>query len=327
MRVTQPSPSVRPDGLRGEVEPVAGRARLRPASASELAVWNRTAFADGLAQLGLGTHDRDEALRLRDDVAGEVRMLDDRYATIARASYRLSCPPEAIAIAERRGAAIQRVSDWFADRRFEVHATTTIEVRVPLFVIAAPDVAGCSSALRPAGISPTTLAGRVTLCGTGGGAGATGNVTTTGRVSVEHGEDKAVFFPVTVTVADVTVHDDGRQVGHGIQVEVSTAPSVVAPGLVRLAHDATPPIGAVAHTYPLGRDRPGCVFADERIEAYAQPATKDLHIGFTVFGIETSVAATVTLTRPVVVAYDLAGGHDYDLHELAHGFGIAWRTR
>lgn len=45
------------------------------------------------------------------------------------------------------------------------------------------------------------------------------------------------------------------------------------------------------------------------------------------FGIETTIAATVSLTRQVVVAYDLAGGHDYGLHDLAHGFGMAWRTR
>src|SRR3954454_23400136 len=141
----QPSPAVKCGGARGEVERSAGSVRLHRAAASELAVLNRSAFADGLAQLGLGADNRDKALRLRDDVAGEVRMLDDYYAAIARASYRACSPPEAIAIADQRRSALQRLSDYFAGWRFEVHATTTVEVRVPLFVIAAPDVAGCHS--------------------------------------------------------------------------------------------------------------------------------------------------------------------------------------
>jgi hypothetical protein len=327
MGVTQSSRWVGRGDVRGGVEPVAGSARLRPASASELSVWNRAAFADGLTQLGLGTGDRDEALRLRDDIAGEVRMLDEHYAAIARASYRLSSPPEAIAIAERRRASIQRLSDWFAARRFEIHARTTIEVRIPLFVIAAPDVAGCYSALRPVGTPPTALSGRVTVNGTGGGSGATGHVTAGGRVDVEPGEIKAVFVPVNLTVADVTVHDDGRQVGAGIQVKVSTAPSVVEPGILRLRPDEAPPIGVFAHSYEHGCSTPGCVFTHEHVAAPAQPETKELSIGFTVFGAEASVTAGVSLTRPVVLDFELAGGHDYDLHELVQGFGIAWRTR
>src|SRR4051794_11483103 len=111
----QPSPAVKCGGARGEVEHSAGSVRLHRAAASELAVWNRSSFADGLAQLGLGARYRDEALRVRDDVAGEVRTLDDYYAAVARASYGLCSPPEALAIAEQRRSALQRLNDCLAD--------------------------------------------------------------------------------------------------------------------------------------------------------------------------------------------------------------------
>lgn len=318
MGVTQSSVSASRGGLRGEAEPVAGTARLRPASATELSLSNRATFVDTLTQLGLGRGDRDEALRLRDEVADEVRILDDHYAVITRASYRFTCPPEAIAIAERRRAALQRLSDWFAARRFDVHATTTIEVRIPLFVVAAPAVAGCRGELRPIGIAPTALSGRVTLGGAGGGNGAVCHVTTSGAVGVRPGDVKAVFVPVNVAVSDVTVYDHGRQIGNGIQVRVQTTRSAVAPGVVLLAPDAIPTVGDLVHV---------CHGGAERIEVHAQPETRDVYVDFTVFGVEATITAAVSLTRPVVLDFDLAEGHEYDLHDLAHGFGIAWRTR
>src|SRR5262249_26820147 len=124
--VTHSAAPFRGSWFRGEVEPLAGSARLRPAAPWELAVEDRTAFADGLAQLGIAEAERDEALRLRDDVAGEVRTLNDDYAAIARASFPPAPALEAIAIAEQRRRAFQRLSAWFTERHFEVrHRATT----------------------------------------------------------------------------------------------------------------------------------------------------------------------------------------------------------
>jgi len=328
MGVTQSSSSIGCCGLRGEVEPLAGSARLRPATTSELAVRNRTAFADGLARLGLGAADRNEALRVRDEVAGEVRLLDDHYAAIARASYRISSPPEAIAIAQQRRSAFQRLSDWFADRQFEVHATTTLEVRVPLFVVAAPDVDGCRTTLAPAGRRPCALSAEVVVYGAGGGAGAIGHVTTTSGVSVAHGERTVVFVPVTVTVADVTVYDAGRQIGRGIQVGAGAAPRAITPGALRYRPGARPAAtGALTDTYFLRTEAPGSVQTYERVEQHPHVETRDLRLGLAAFGVDATIGATVSLTAPVVLDLDLAGGHDYELHEPEQGYGLAWRTR
>src|SRR5215472_14749169 len=109
MGMTRPCAAVHGGWLRGEIEPLTGSARLRPAAPWELAVDFRTAFADGLAQLGLNDRDRADALRLRDAVAGEVLQLGDEYAAIARASYRPAPVHEAIAILEKRRAAYDRL--------------------------------------------------------------------------------------------------------------------------------------------------------------------------------------------------------------------------
>src|SRR5262249_26291238 len=124
--------------VRGEVESLAGSARLRPSPPWELAVQNRSAFADGLTQLGISTAERDDALRLRDAVSGEIRTLDDDYAAIARASFPPAPALDAIAIAEQRRRAYQRLSAWFTERRFEVRQRATTELRIPLFVVGAP---------------------------------------------------------------------------------------------------------------------------------------------------------------------------------------------
>jgi hypothetical protein len=316
--------SVRGSWFRGEVEPLAGSARLRPAAPWELAVESRTAFADGLAQLGLATADRDEALRLRDDVAGEVRTLNDDYAAIARASFPPAPALEAIAIAEQRRRAYLRLSAWFTERHFEVRHRATTDLCLPLFVLGAPDITGCRSGITPVGTPPNALSIRFTVYGIGGGA--TGHAVVSDRLSALPSATTVVFLPVKVAVAEVTVHGNGRSMGHGPQIGVAGAPRTSGPAVLRLAPDATPPIGELVHTYLHRGDLRGQVFAYERRTGCGRAGTREMRLRLGAGGLDAAVTVGVDLAGPVTVATDLVGGHDYELHEPAQGYGIVWRA-
>jgi hypothetical protein len=326
MGVTHPSALVQGSWLRGEVEHLAGSARLRPAAPWELAVEHRTAFADGLTQLGLNDEDRADALRVRDTVAGEVLQLGDEYAAIARAAYRPAPVREAIAILEERRTAHERLAAWFADRRFEVRARATTDVRIPLFVIAAPDVAGCRTELWPTGTPAAALSARFTLFGTGGGGGATGLATITDGVCTGPGTSRLVFVPVKVTVAKVTVYGNQGLAGQGLQVSITGAPRTAGTYAVQLEADTPSPIGRRLQTCAHRNDAPD-ICAYERIPAHAPPEIREVRLPITIEDMEAVVTAAVALSGPVTIAADLAGGHDYDLHDLAQGHGIGWRTQ
>jgi hypothetical protein len=325
MSVAQPAAWDQGGWLRGEVEPLAGNARLRPAASCELAVEHRAAFAEGLAQLGLSDPDRADVLRLRDSVAGEVLRVDADYAAIARASCRPAPVHETIAIVEARRTAYGRLAAWFADRRVEVRARATSEVRIPLFVLGAPDVAGCRAALWPAGTPRAALSARFTLCGTGGGDGAIGYVSVTDAVCAGRGTSRVVFVPVKVAVAKVTVYDNYGLVGRGLQVSIAGAPRTAGAFGLQLETDASPPVGRFVHTYALGDER-SKVFAYERIPTQTQPEIREVRLPISIDGMEAVVTAAVELSSPGMLTLDLAGGHDYDLYEVARGHGFLWRT-
>jgi hypothetical protein len=287
-------------------------------------VENRTAFAEGLTQLGIAAAERDEVLRLRDDVAREVRALNDDYAAIARASFPPAPALEAIAIAEQRRRAYLRLSAWFTDRHFEVRHRATTELRIPVFVLSAPDAAGCRSEIVPTGTPPTALSARFTLHGMGGGAH--GHVTVTGRVCATPGSSTIVFVPVNVAVAEVAVHDDVGPMGEGALISIAGAPCTAGPAGLRLAAEETP-TGEPLHTYSHRADLTGQVFSYERRTGSIHSAGREMRLGLSVGGVEATVTVEVALAGPLTVATDLAGGRDYDLHETAQGHGVVWRTR
>jgi hypothetical protein len=325
MSVTHSAAWVQGSTIRGEVESLAGSARLRPVPPWELAVENRSAFAEGLNQLGMSATDRDAALRLRDDVSGEIRTLDDDYAAIARASFPPAPALDAIAIAEQRRRAYQRLSAWFTERHFEVRHRAAAELRIPLFVVGAPDVAGCRSEITPTGKPANALSVRFTLHGIGGGA--SGHAIVTDRVRAAPGATTAVFVPVKVAVDEVVVHDDGRSIAHGPQIALAGAPCASGPAAMWLPADATPTVGEPLHTYLHRGDLAGQVFAYERRMGCGYAETRDLRFGIAMGGLEATVTVGVALAGPVTVATKLVGGHDFDLHETAQGYGVVWRTR
>src|SRR5262249_1063030 len=139
------------------------------------------------------------------------------------------------------------------------------------------------------------------------------------------GATTVVFVAVKVAVARVSVHGDGHSVVHGSQIAVAGAPRTAGPAALRLAPDATPPLGEAAPTDGHRGDLAGQVFAYERRAGGTAAGAREMRLEVSAAGLEATVAVGISLTRPVTVATDLVGGHDYELYEPAQGYGTVWR--
>ena len=224
----------------------------------------------------------------------------------------------------KRGSLVDRLREWNRGRKFQVEATRQVELRIPLFVLAAAHPAGCTAGLETQQERTGGLEWGVTLFGTGLGGSAKVAVTSSAKFSAASGEIKVVFLPASVTVEKVTVLERGRRVGGGHRVDASNLAKSGAPGLLLLGHGRTPPMGDLAERFPLAGDGSGAVATYEY--AYKRSGEGDLNVGAKAFGVDIKLKATVELSNSITVTFGLVAGSDYELHRLAEGNGLIWAT-
>jgi len=318
--------------LTGDAAFTAGTARFRLAPAAELAVANRAAFVAGLRQLGLRDREHDALLDLRDEVAAVAQALDVEKSAIARASYRLVLPPESVRLAQERRAALRRLDDWFASYTFDAHAVATSRVRIPLFLITSPYIAGCSARLSSArwghaaqshGSYRTHLCFIATIFGGGGGDGAVCKVATKTPIEVKDGEPKVIFIAIEMTTSRVTVRRRNREVGRGIRVEVSCERDTALPGVLTLAPAAEPPAGPLIAKYAIEDTHP-VVTKVQALDLLAE--SRETHLTLEAFGEETTITALVSCVSPARLDCELVGGYAYEAYEASDCLGVTWRA-
>ena len=224
-----------------------------------------------------------------------------------------------------RRTALGRLRDWFAGRTLTVDDRQLVEVRVPLFVLAAAESLGCSATYKTTSERGRELGWTVHIAGTGMGGDATITSSVTSTFTAGAGQAVLVFLPVTVAIEQVRVTAaDGATLGSGHRVNVSPARRKrPVPGALLIDHQAIPRPGRrLAETYLLAGYDPGRSASYEY--DYEQARTSRLNIGVKAAGVELAVTGEATMTTAVTLTYVLVGGQDYRLYRTARDNGLVW---
>ena len=97
------------------------------------------------------------------------------------------------------------------------------------------------------------------------------------------------------------------------------------PGLLLLPPSAAPAKGSLIKRFPLADDTSG---ATARYEwTYKQGAESTAEIGVTAFGSRMSLKTHNHVEAEIKLAYELRGGHDYELFKTSEGEGLLWNVQ
>jgi hypothetical protein len=313
------------DWLYGEAEPLQGRVRVSAQSWADSVLADRNTIEPSLRDAGLREADVLEVLELRDDVARQAQHWDGQIDDFRARTAHLRgwvAPPEFEEMIIKRNSVVDRLREWFAGREFIVEASEHRELRIPVFVLAAADVFGCTATVSMQREHGVELEWGVTIIGTGLGGGANVTVSSSATFSAASGEVKAVFLPAVVPVERGTVLKDGRRIGAGYRIDAaSLAQSELELG-VMLLRSEVPAMGKPVKRYRLADDAAGAIATYDY--SYTSSQSRKLSLGVNAFGADMHLSASVAPSHSMIVTYALAGGTDYELHELAEGCGLIW---
>lgn len=316
------------DWMEGDVLPLDAKVERRGLFTWDDAPVDRDAFESSLRDEGVPDDEIEEALQLRD----EYIELADRYNAFAHA--RLGVPErlkqyggeggdEGPAFMTDIHEARRRLVDKMMGRGFELEASELVEVRIPLFTLAAADSEGCSANLAVAERrSKWVIDWGIKVFGSGLSGTAGFSVSSTASFSAMHGETKVIFLPVSFTVQSGTVTKRGKAVGSARRADLLSVKGG-ALGLLLLEKGLEPPIGERVETYLLAGDTSGAVATYEYTAE--KMASRKMNLGAKVLGAELSIGTEITRNNQMVLTYGLRGGRDYELHRVADGDGLVWK--
>jgi hypothetical protein len=289
--------------IRGEEEPVEGSSTVAWRTWEDTALDSPDDFSTALAETGFTPTEIADAMATRDAAQEEVR------AAVAESAE------------DARRGALQRLRDWLAGRKVVVEERELVNLKLPLFLLAAPSAAGSTAQFTTSVERGSGLGWSISLSGTGLSGEAKVDASLSAGFEAAAGEAKLVFLPVIATAEKLRVTEAGRQ---SVRIDLSEMrrDEGVAPGVVLLAPDARPPIGAVEQTYPLAGDTSGAPATYKF--AYKQTKSHGLKVGIKAFGADLSLESSSTLETSVSLSFGLPGGRDYELHRLAEGDGVLW---
>ena len=305
-----------------DVEWLEGDIAVEPLEEDEIALADQTSFLSGLQQLKLPESTIGQARSLLEEVESATAALHDYERRHGDGRYFVT-PPELRSLYEKQGSAKQRLIGWFKGRTVQIERTEEFFERVPVFVLAAPNVQGCSAAFTTSEQLTRNLDCKVAVYGSGLSAGSKWSCKARCEFSAESAEKKLVFVPAEITVGEVSVFEGTKKVGQGRQITVIEYKANCKPGVTLIPANGGPSSGAAVETYPLAGDTSGglSTYAHE----YTQATTGGFTLGLKAFGGDVSLTVDVTLERLVGLTYKLKGGYDYHLHNLTAGQGISWR--
>jgi hypothetical protein len=315
-----------PSWLSGKPERLVGATQLIGATDwTQRAVYSPNEFKRGLHDLGFPEAEVQGALALQAEVAERDRQVGAKLAELEerdRWTSHLTTPADVLKLLRERESLYSRLKDWLGGRELRIQDVAESPVRVPLFLLSAPAPEGCVTMFQQSVMRGQALTWTLSVGGSGLGGGSTLQVSSSWQFSAQSGERKAVFVPLTVTVARVDIVANGRTLSSGVQVVASELKETQPPGLVLLEPDAHPPIGQLLKEFSLSGDTTGAVATYDY--NYEHRDEGSLQVGLEAFGVKTSVAFQATMTSAAALKLELRGGHDYIMHSLAEGGGIAW---
>jgi hypothetical protein len=308
------------DWLRGTPQPLVGSAKIFTEPWEETALANRRVFELALRDVGLPEQELDEVLALRDEVAVDAKTLDDRIDAMVAVGMHWDDP--AREVRRERESVVARLRSWMGGRSFRVEAQEDVQVRIPLFVLAAAELAGCTASITTIRQRWDALLWSVTIFGTGLGDTANISVSSSSKFTASDGEVKVVFLPAEVRVEKGTLVKGARSIGTGYRIDAAHLRTTGAPGLLLLSAGARPPAGKLAERYPLSGDTSGAVATYEY--TYERSTSSNLGVAIKAFNVDIGVNATIGSMSSLVLTYDLVSGLDYELHRLRSGEGLVW---
>ncbi len=264
---------------------------------------DRDVLEPGLRDAGLSETDVHQALELRDEVASQARYWDGQMGDFRARTGHLrffDTPPELQEMIAQRESALKRLRNWFAGREFIVEAREEQRLLIPVFVLAAADVAGCTATVSMRREQDVDLEWGVTIAGTGLGGGASLTVSSSATFGAASGEVKEVFVPVAVPVERVTVLKDGRRIGEGYRIDAAAlrVSKGFEAAVRRLPGEAVSSVGRLAKRYLLAGDVPGSIATYDYM--YTGSHSRKVTLGVQAFGADLHVSASTAPSRSVL---------------------------
>ena len=198
-----------------------------------------------------------------------------------------------------------------------------MDLRLPLFLLSAPAVAGCSAEFTSETRKEGKTSWSLTIAGTGLGGEGKVAVTTSATFEAANGQRKVIFLPVTVMLETVVLTEPGAAPVRRHRIDLAgLLEQDPAPGSLLLAPDALPPLGPFVRTYSLADDASGTI-AEYR-ETYTQASVAKLEVGVKTHGVELGLTSEATMQTSVGLKLKLRSGLDYRLHGALEGDGLLW---
>ena len=306
----------------GDGERLEGEVSVGYVEWEEAALKDKAQFASRLHDVGLPDDEIADGMSVLGQVSSQIAEIDRQIKDLQSGTYFM-LPPELLDLYTKRQSVLERLSDWFSRQTIRVDRTVHSALRVPVFVLSAPAIDGCSASFATSTQLTRNIDCRVAIFGPGMGESYLASCQAKCTFVCNAGDTKVVFIPAELTVGELSVLAKGRVISQGFHITAVqfTDPE---PAVTLVPRDAYPSLGARIKTYPLTGDTTGDVSTYGY--KYKQSQTAGFSLKVEAFGADIGFKVEVALEREVELTYALKGGYDYSLHYLDEGEGIAWRT-
>ena len=313
-----------------QIESLDGQVRvIGTLNWAELAISRPEFLVDSLTALGLPSTSIAEAAsltrhQLRPVPGGRRSPLDVDYFG-KHGGGQVGRPPYGGTPDPFTARPLTRLRDWLAGHHTQVDDSQLTEVKVPLFLLTAPAIPGCSVELETSHTDANSVGWSLKLFGTGLEGGFKTATTMTSTFTAQPGETRQAFVPVTVEACRVTVtDDDGRILGHGYATHVHK-PTGMNPAARPVPASTGQPDGSTPQVFPLEDTEPGR--ASTYVMDQVSTAEHTISLGFTAFGQDQKITATVGLQHEVKLTCILVGGYRYFARNVDAQPGVVWEAR
>jgi hypothetical protein len=308
--------------MNGDVEWLQGEVFAEPLQPEEIALSDQANFLSGLTHLGLSDSAVAEARSLLTQVESATVAIDD-FKRVHGDAYFVT-PPELERLYKEQESRKQRFFNWVSRRTIQVERTQELVEKVPVFLLSAPDVSGCSVSFSLNDQLMRNLDCKLAVYGSGLSVGSKWSCRARCQFGAQAGEAKLVFVLAEITVGDVAILEKGKKVGQGRQITAVEYKANSEPGATLVPSHSIYQSGSLAMTYPLLGDSSASISKYDY--DYAQANTVGFTLGLKAFGADVGLTVDVTLEREIGLTYNLIGGYDYHLHNLTTGQGISWKS-
>jgi hypothetical protein len=301
---------------------------------SEQILFDRTAFARALGELGFDQEMIEHELLHYDDATAPLR----RPNRIPRGMHFKDPEGAAAFLRERARQTLrfvrERLSRLVVEREYRERGTLTTELRVPVFLLRSPPTTGSKVTYKEATSDESSDEWSLTFWGTGMGASTTVTVKYSVAFSARDGQCKLVFAPLKVRVRLIEVYENGKAVSQGLRSELIVPRGrdrrLFARGVMSVPPtecqqpEYTELSDANHYDFLLAQDTSGDAHPAQL--TWKCSGSVDVQLGIEAFDLAVAAKVSVKREREIELTCELPAGRDYRLFGLRHRHGIAWQV-